>query len=269
MVTSTAARAATDERDAAFIPTVLMLTRRNVVRMTRMPSIFIPTLVMPLFFIITFTGSFGGISRVEGYPTDEFINWVAAFSLLQGASFSGTGAAGALANDMENGFLDRLMVSPIRRESVLVAPLLYSLLRSIPPLTIVLIASFVIGADMPGGVLGFVMVFVGRMGSALVLGAFGLYVVLRTGSFKAMNLVQMVAFMLMFPSIGQVPMALLDGWMHAVARVNPVTNLLRLTRQGFLGDVTWAQTWPGLLVLVIGFSIFGTLARVELLKRVP
>ena len=52
MATSTSAPAATDERDAAFIPSVLMLTRRNVIRMTRLPSIFIPTLVMPLFFIV-------------------------------------------------------------------------------------------------------------------------------------------------------------------------------------------------------------------------
>jgi ABC-2 type transport system permease protein len=260
---------AVHERDAAFFPTIVMLTWRNIVRMARQPAIVMPTLIMPLFFIITFTGSFGGISRVEGYPTDEFINWVAAFSVLQGASFAGTGAAGALANDFETGFLDRLMVSPIRRESVLVAPLLYSVTRSVPPLLIVLAASFVIGADMPGGVLGFVMVFIGATGGALVLGAFGMFVVLRTGNFKAMNLVQMAAFMLMFPSIGQVPMALLDGWMHAVARVNPVTNLLRLTRQGFLGDVTWAQTWPGLLVIAIGFAVFMTLARSELLKRVP
>lgn len=265
----TVAAPPTRPRDAAFIPTVVMLTRRNIVRMARQPAILMPTLVMPLFFIITFTGSFGGIARVDGYPTDEFINWVAAFSLLQGASFAGTGAAGALANDFDGGFLDRLMVSPIRRESVLVAPLLYSVIRSIPPMVIVLSASFVIGADMPGGVLGFVMVFVGAMGGALVLGAFGMFVVLRTGNFKAMNLVQMAAFMLMFPSIGQVPMALLDGWMHAVARVNPVTNLLRLTRQGFLGDVTWSQTWPGLLVIGIGFAVFMSLARRELLKRVP
>ena len=73
----------------------------------------------------------------------------------------------------------------------------------------------------------------------------------------------------MFPSIGQVPMGLLDGWMHAVARVNPVTNLLRMTRQGFLGDVTWEQTWPGLLVLVIGFTVFMGLASAELRKSVP
>lgn len=252
-----------------MVPSVAVLAQRNLIRLMRMPSILVPMVVMPLFFVVAFTGSFDGISRVEGYPTPKIINWVAAFALLQGASFAGVGTAGAVANDLDNGFIDRLLVSPIRRSTILIAPLVYTAVRAVLPLTVVLIASVFKDADFPGGVLGILLVYVGGVGGALVLGCFGLAVVLRMGDIKAMALVQMVSFLLMFPSIGQVPLALLDGWMKSVARVNPVTNVMRMMRQGFLGEVTWADTWPGLLVVAVGITVFFGWARLELDRRDP
>lgn len=263
----TAVEARTDF--AATVPTVGVLAKRNLIRLFRMPSILVPMIVMPLFFVIAFTGSFDGISRVEGYPTAKIINWVAAFALLQGASFAGVGTAGAMANDLDNGFIDRLLVSPIRRSTILIAPLVYTAVRATIPITVVLIASLLQDADFPGGIVGLLLVFVGGVGGALVLGAFGLAVVLRMGDIKAMAVVQMVSFLLMFPSIGQVPIALLQGWMKTVARINPVTNVMRMIRQGFLGEVTWADTWPGLLVLAIGLAGFMAWARYELERRNP
>ena len=252
-----------------MVPSVAVLAQRNLIRLMRMPSILVPMVVMPLFFVVAFTGSFDGISRVEGYPTPKIINWVAAFALLQGASFAGVGTAGAVANDLDNGFIDRLLVSPIRRSTILIAPLVYTAVRAVLPLTVVLIASVFKDADFPGGVLGILLVYVGGVGGALVLGCFGLAVVLRMRDIKAMALVQMVSFLLMFPSIGQVPLALLDGWMKSVARVNPVTNVMRMMRQGFLGEVTWADTWPGLLVVAVGITVFFGWARLELDRRNP
>ncbi len=270
----TAARVITDRpavRDgySPRLPTVAWMTRRNLVRIVRMPSIMVPMAIMPLFFVIAFTGSFDGISHVPGYPTDDVINWVAAFALLQGSSFAGLGAAGALATDLDNGFIDRLLVSPIRRESILVAPLVYAALRALVPITIVMVAAGIRGAAMPGGVLGVVLAYVGGVGGGVVIGAFGLAVVLRMDDIRAMSVVQTLSFVVMFPSIGQVPLVLLSGWMHSVARINPVTNILRMSRQGFLGPVTWADTWPGLLALAVGTIVFGLWASHELERRNP
>lgn len=262
-------RTIVDADEVPFSPTILGMARRNLTRLVRLPSILVPMVVMPMFFIVAFTGSFDGISRVEGYPTDKIVNWVAAFAMLQGASFAGVGTAGSMANDLETGFIDRLLVSPIRRSAILVAPLVYTFVRALVPLVAVLIVALFQGIDIPGGVAGIAMAFVGGVGGALLFGSFALAVVLRIGDVKAMAIVQMVSFGLMFPSIGQVPMALLSGWMHFVARVNPITNLLRLTRQGFLGPVTWDQTWPGLVVLGIGIPLLLVWASKELAGRTP
>ena len=44
----------------------------------------------------------------------------------------------------------------------------------------------------------------------------------------------------------------------------PVTDVLEATRQGFVGTVTWAETWPGLLALVGMLAVFGALALREM-----
>lgn len=251
---------------SALFPVVWMC-HRNVTRFVRLPAILVPMIVMPVFFLVVFTSSFDGISRLDGYPTEKLVNWVVAFALLQGAMFSGVGTAGTVANDIETGFMDRLLVSPVRRWVILVAPLTYTAIRAMIPVTLVTVLALAMNADVPGGILGIIVTFTGGIGGALVIGCFGLGVVLRTGDVRAMTVVQMTSFLVIFPSIGQVPIALLDGWMEQVARVNPATNLLRMTRQGFLGDVTWADTWPGLLVIACGIAVFGAWARAELIRR--
>ncbi|MYA75050.1 MAG: ABC transporter permease [Acidimicrobiaceae bacterium] len=253
-------------RVSSLFPVVWMC-HRNLTRFTRLPAILVPLIVMPVFFLVVFTSSFDGITRLDGYPTENLINWVVAFALLQGAMFSGVGTAGTVANDIENGFMDRLLVSPVRRGAIIVAPLTYTAIRALIPLTLVTVLAFAMNADVPGGILGIVLAYTGGIGGALVIGCFGLGVVLRTGDVRAMTIVQMTSFLVIFPSIGQVPIALLDGWMEQVARVNPATNLLRMTRQGYLGDVTWADTWPGLLVIACGIAVFGPWARAELIRR--
>ena len=46
------------------------------------------------------------------------------------------------------------------------------------------------------------------------------------------------------------PLDLLTGWLQEVARINPVTQVVEAARQGFVGDVTWAETWPGFVALI-------------------
>ena len=45
------------------------------------------------------------------------------------------------------------------------------------------------------------------------------------------------------------PIDVLTGWLHTVAQINPVTQVVEAARQGFVGSVTWDDTWPGFLAL--------------------
>jgi ABC-type polysaccharide/polyol phosphate export permease len=56
------------------------------------------------------------------------------------------------------------------------------------------------------------------------------------------------------------PLALLSGWLQKIAEVNPVTDVIEAARQGFVGSVTWANTWPGFLALAGMLAVLGFLA---------
>jgi ABC-2 type transport system permease protein len=237
--------------------------------MVRRPSIFIPVLIMPMFFVIAFSGSFTSLTDIEGFPTTNIRSWVAPFAILQGAAFAGIGAAGGTATDLDLGFFDRLLLAPCRRVTLLLGPLTYAMLRSLLPTTVVLLLAIAIGASLPGGVSGLVMLYVASAGVAVLFGALGLAIVYRLKTLRALSFVQIVIIVAMFLSIGQVPLDLQTGWLHAVARVNPMTNIMRLSRQGFIGPVTWHDTWPGLLAIALLTAGFVALALHGLRRLLP
>ena len=74
-------------------------------------------------------------------------------------------------------------------------------------------------------------------------------------------IMQLGLFMSVFLSSAQAPLSVMTGWLHGVARINPMTNVLRLARQGFVGQVSWANTWGGVLAIVILSIVMLVFAR--------
>jgi ABC transporter DrrB family efflux protein len=248
---------------------VAQLALRGLQRMVRRPSLVIPALVMPVFFLIAFAGSFRSLVELPDFPTTNIRSWMAPYAILQGAAFAGVGAAGGTATDIELGFFDRLLLAPCHRVSLMVGPLAFSAVRALLPTAAVLVLALALGAEIPGGALGVLMLVVASMGVALVFGTLGLAIVYRLKTLRALALIQILIFVLMFLSIGQVPLRYQTGWLHAVSRVNPMTNILRMARQGFIGDVTWQQTWPGLVAVFGLLAVLGALAWRELRRFLP
>ena len=174
--------------------------------------------------------------------------------------FAGVGGASTTAEDIENGFFDRLLLTPGSRVPILVGTMAYSALRSTIPTTGVLLVSALGGLRLPGGLLALVTVYAATAGMAAAFCLLGLAVVYRFRTMRSMILIQVCGFSLMFLSTGQVPIHFMNGWLHTVARVNPVTNVLRFASQGFLGDLTWSMTWPGLVALGAMVAVAGALA---------
>jgi ABC-2 type transport system permease protein len=72
---------------------------------------------------------------------------------------------------------------------------------------------------------------------------------------RAAAVMQLTVFVVLYLSSAQMPLALISGWLHTVARVNPMTNILRLAREGLVtsasgGNVAWSNTWGGLVAIV-------------------
>lgn len=247
----------------------LGLAGRSLRLIPRVPSTFIPSLVMPVFLTVAFAGAFSGLVFIPGFPADKIIDWFIPMTTVQGAAFAGITTGMGVARDLENGFYDRFLVSPTTRISLLAGPLLASALRAFIPIALLLIAAVIGGAHFRAGAGGVGVLIVAALGVAVVAGAWALALALRFKTTQAAPLMQMGLFVVFFLSTAQMPIHLLTGWLHSVARVNPMTNIFGLARQGFLGDVTWAGTWPGLLALAGMLAATLLFATRSLQKVVP
>lgn len=245
------------------------ITVRSLKLIPRYPSTFFPSLVMPVFFVIAFSGAFAGLVNLPGFPASEMKDWILPMSTLQGCAFAGITTGMSVARDLENGFFDRIILSPAPRTAILAGPLLASMLRAFLPLSLLTVVGLVAGVNYQAGVMTVVPLAIAGVGIALVAGMWAVGMALRTKSQQAAPLVQMALFLGFFLSTAMVPVDLLTGWVQAVARVNPVTNVLQLARQGFLGDITWAATWPGLLALAGMSVVLGLFAYRGMQKVVP
>ena len=237
------------EHSADSSAVIAALVRRTLLRVRRMPAAFVPSIVMPVFQLVAFSGAFGAAVRFAG--VENAMDWYVPLNAVQGASFGAMGVSFGLINDMQTGFFDRMLMAPTRRWTLIAGPMAGAIARAIVPILLVVVVGFVGGMNVPGGWLAFVTIGVAAVGIALVSSALALGLTYRMRNMGAATLTQFAVFFTIFLSTSQVPLAAMSGWLHAVARVNPMTNVLRLARQGLLGDVTWDQTWGGLLAIAV------------------
>ncbi|NQV96506.1 MAG: ABC transporter permease [Acidimicrobiaceae bacterium] len=232
------------------------LVKRSLINTRRLPSAFLPSLAMPMFNMIAFSGTFFAITKMPGFPTDRSVNWFMPLGLAMGSAFSGVALGFSLIRDLENGFYDRLRMSPTSRLSLVVGPVIATWIRVTLVAAIVFVAAFLLGARPTSGVLSYICSLIAALGIATIGAGWGLGLAYRFQDMRGAAIMQLSIFVTMFLSTAQVPLDVMTGWLHTVARVSPVTNIFRLARAGWVNEsspdyMSWSNVYGGLLAIVI------------------
>lgn len=235
------------------------LMRRAVNEVVRVPGAAIPAVLAPAIFMLGITAVFGKLAVLPGFTTESYMTFIIAISLLQGAGFTGAATGVNLARDIEQGWFDRLLASPAPRWVILLGTVLSASMRALMPVTLLLIVGFSLGVEFPG-IGGLALAIALVAGFSAVVALYAISLALRFRTQQAAPLMQAGTFMAVLFTTSYAPLDLLEGWLHDVAQVNPVTKVVEAVRQGFVADVTWADTWPALLALAGLGLVLGTLA---------
>ena len=156
-----------------------------------------------------------------------------------------------------------LIVSPAPRWVLLAGTVFAAGARALIPATFVLVIALAIGAGFPG-IDGLLIAYTMVVLMAAFAACWGAMLALHFKSQSAAPLMQAGMLALVFLTPAYAPMALLQGWLHSAAQINPVTRVIEAARQGFLGGVSWAETWPGLLAASALVTVVGALALREM-----
>jgi ABC-type multidrug transport system permease subunit len=241
------------------IATVLALVDRSKNELLRVPGAAIPGVLAPTIFFLGLNGVFGSLTQLTGFTTDNYASFLIPVSVLQGAGFTGAATGVNLARDIEQGWLDRLLVSPAPRWVLLSGMVVAASLRAFIPATAVLLVGFVIGAHWPG-LDGLALTYAMVAVTAAVAACYASTLALHYKSQSAAPLMQAGMLALILMTTAYAPMELLEGWLQDIARLNPMTLVVDAVRQGFVGTIAWDETWPAIVALAGMLALVGALS---------
>lgn len=220
------------------MPLLLQITTlawRSLVTTFRTPAAIIPGIIISVFFLFVYTGSLGNASNfLPGLAGKSYLAFILPVSIVSSA-LSGAGVAGqAIVRDIENGYFDKLLLTPISRGALLLGPMIAGAITLGLQTVIVLAVGLLLGLESATGFIGLLVV----VALALILGVgfsgFTVAIALRTGSAAATQGGSFLFFPLTFLTATFVPVSLLSGWIKTAAVYNPITYILEAMRSVLL-----------------------------------
>jgi ABC-2 type transport system permease protein len=221
-------------RQAGFIRDVGAIAGRALRAIPRDLTAVVPPVFIALFFFVVNIGTLQRLTErnIAGF---DFKAFMMATAILLGVT--GVSRAPALVLDVENGYFDRLLLTPVRRLAILLGHMVADVAVACG-LTVPIVAlGFALGVRFKAGPLGVLVFILLAALWCLAFAGFGYAIALKTGNPAAVNSAFLLFFPFLFLTSSYVPRSQLTGWLNTVAAWNPVTYVLGglrcLTMQGW------------------------------------
>lgn len=238
-------------RQSGFAHDVTSVAGRALRAVPRDSEAIIPPIFIAFFFYVVNIGTLQDLTQSQAAGFDYKAFSVATAILL---GVTGVSRAYALVLDIQNGYFDRLLTTPVSRLSILVGHMLADVAVACVLTVPILALAFGLGVRFEAGVLG-VLAFIAIAGVwSLAFAGFGYALALKTGNPAAVNQSFLLFFPFLFLTSSYVPRSQLTGWLDTVAGLNPVTYLLEGMRSLVLEGWQWGDL-AAALVAVGGVAV--------------
>ncbi len=218
-------------RKAGFLRDLISVSERAIRSVTRDAETTIPALVVPVFMYLMTVGALEDFA--ENIPGLDY----RAFQLPVAVLFAVTGISRAttVVADIQSGYFDRLVMTPVNRLALLVGLMVADFALVIALTVPVIIMGFIAGVWFETGAAGIFlfMLIAGIWG--LVFSGFPYAIAFKTGSAAAVNISFLLFFPFLFMTSLFIPQEAMTGWMSTAADYNPVTYILAALRSLIYG----------------------------------
>ena len=247
---------------------IALLSRRSLLGTLRQPGAWIPPIFFPMIFAALNSAAFERATQLPGFPeVDSFLDFMLATTVVQGVLFGSTIGGTNMAIDIQDGFFDRLVASPVSRSSILLGRLAGgAALGAIQALAFIGIFS-IFGASIKGGLPALVALVAVAMVLGVALGGFTITLALRTGSSEAVQAAFPILFIFLFISSAFFPRQLMHGWFQTVANINPLSWLVEALRRLVIDEFSFADVGRAVAISLAIGALSLSLAQAALRKR--
>lgn len=228
------------------------LARRSVLGTLRQPQVWLPGLLFPMFIAAVNTSTMGRAVNIPGFPqVDSLLDFLLPASITQSVLFGGLTAGSDTATDIQTGFFDRLLASPVSRTSILVGRLAGASVTGAFQAIVFMVVYGIFGVRLAGGPMAGLLLVAYAMVLALVIGGFAAMLALRTGSAEAVQNVFPLTFIGLFISSAFFPTEVMSGIYRSLAERNPVTWMVDGMRHQVIVGLDWTEAGRSILVAVV------------------
>jgi ABC-2 type transport system permease protein len=225
----------------------LALARRALMTTLRRPQFLAPLVIFPSLFLAINTGGLHRSTDIPGFPhVHGFLDFQLAAAMCQSLMIGGVGAGIATALEIEGGFFDRLVASPIPRVAIPLGRILAGSVIAAMQVVYFLIIGLVFGAHFSAGIPGILVVMVIGVLTGTGFCALGVMIALRARNASTVQGIFPLVFVVLFISSAFFPRKLLSHPADWVAAYNPLSYVADGIRDPIISSVTPSTVLAGL-----------------------
>jgi ABC-2 type transport system permease protein len=248
----------------------LLLAGRLLRALIRQPWYIAFTLVQPLIWLLLYGQLFKSIVALPGFDRSSYITFLTPGVIVMTALFSGGWNGMGVIAEIDRGILERLLISPVSRVSIIFGRLLSVAAINAVQTIILLGFGVLLGAKVGGGVADVLLLIVSSALLATSIAALSNALALL---FRREESVSGAANLLLLPltflSSAFIAKSLLPPWMLALSRFNPVEWSVEANRAALMGhlNASFLLARLGLLIAFAACAILASLRTFRIYQR--
>lgn len=234
------------------------MTVRHLRALWRQPWWIAVSLTQPVIWLLLYGALFKKVVQIPGFHGGSYIEFLTPGVIMMTAFFSAGWSGMPMIEDLDRGVIDRFLVSPARRSSLITGRLLQGSLTIVIQSAIIVGLAAAVGANFHNGIGGVILMIVlaAILGAAFGALSNGLALVVR----KEETLIATMQFLLLpltFLSGAFMQLSLVPGWIRTISDYNPVNWAVEAGRSAAMQKIDWGLVLSrgGLLLAFLAISL--------------
>ncbi len=225
---------------------------RALKKTIRTPILIFSALALPVLFLVLFSQIFTQFGNLPGFPAGGYVQFVVAGIIIMNPLFDSGGAGESVVEDINSGFVSKMLVTPVNRAAILFGRLLHDMTMVLFPVAITLVLAYALGATVITGAPGILLILLTAAFFALAMSGLTMAIGVTTKSSQAVaSLDLVVTFPLAFVSTAFVPYQFLPGWAQAFSNVNPFSYVVNAVRVLMSTGFVWSTILAAYAVIAV------------------
>jgi ABC-2 type transport system permease protein len=232
------------------------LLERYLTKLVRNPTLLGTNLVTSPIFLILFSQLLTKFGEFLSGASGGYLAYLTPGVIMLSAMINAPQGAVSMVNDLNSGFLSKMLLTQANRSAILLGRLLTDMVVAAGQAVITIVFAFVMGVQFSTGLPGILLILLTVAFFEFALSGIFLAVGMRTRKTENISALSGVVFFpLIFISSTMFPVSFFPSWAQTISSYNPVSYASDVTRDLVGGGLT-------LGTLASAYALIGALAVV-------